>query len=53
MTINELDQGIRNLIATQPEITNKHRDVISGINQLIDAKNEEEFNRILKIAQKK
>jgi len=37
MTINELDQGIRNLIATQPEITNAHRDVINGINQLIDA----------------
>ena len=37
MTINELEQGIRNLIATQPEITNTNRDVINGINQLIDA----------------
>lgn len=38
MTINELDQGIRNLIASQPMLTTGvNGDVINGINSLIDA----------------
>lgn len=38
MTINELDQGIRNLIASQPMVSSGvNGDVISGINSLIDA----------------
>ena len=38
MTINELDQGIRNLIASQPMVTTgANGEVIGGINSLIDA----------------
>lgn len=38
MTINELDQGIRNLIASQPMVTaGVNGDVVNGINSLIDA----------------
>ncbi len=38
MTINELEQGIRNLIATQPMITTgTNGDVINGVNAIIDA----------------
>lgn len=38
MTINELEQGIRNLIASQPmAVAGPNGDVINGINSLIDA----------------
>ena len=38
MTINELDQGIRNLIASQPMVSSGvNGEVIGGINSLIDA----------------
>ncbi len=38
MTINELDQGIRNLIASQPMVSaGVNGEVINGINSLIDA----------------
>lgn len=38
MTINELDQGLRNLIASQPMVTaGVNGEVINGINSLIDA----------------
>lgn len=38
MTINELEQGLRNLIATQPMVTaGSNGEVINGINSLIDA----------------
>ncbi len=38
MTINELEQGLRNLIATQPIVTTgANGEVISGINSIIDA----------------
>ena len=38
MTINELEQGIRNLIATQPMITTGATgEVVNGINSIIDA----------------
>ena len=38
MTINELDQGIRNLIASQPMVSaGANGEVINGINSLIDA----------------
>ena len=38
MTINELEQGLRNLIATQPMVTTgANGAVVSGINSLIDA----------------
>ena len=38
MTINELEQGLRNLIATQPMVTTgANGAVINGINSLIDA----------------
>ena len=38
MTINELDQGIRNLIASQPMVSaGANGEVIGGINSLIDA----------------
>lgn len=38
MTINELDQGIRNLIASQPMVASGvNGEVINGINSLIDA----------------
>lgn len=38
MTINELEQGLRNLIATQPMVTaGANGAVINGINSLIDA----------------
>lgn len=38
MTINELEQGIRNLIATQPMLTaGVNGEVINGINSIIDA----------------
>ena len=38
MTINELDQGIRNLIASQPMVSaGVNGEVIGGINSLIDA----------------
>ncbi len=38
MTINELEQGLRNLIATQPMVTaGTNGEVINGINSLIDA----------------
>ncbi len=38
MTINELEQGIRNLIASQPmAMAGPNGDVINGINSLIDA----------------
>ena len=38
MTINELDQGLRNLIASQPMVTSGvNGEVINGINSLIDA----------------
>lgn len=38
MTINELEQGIRNLIATQPMVTTGAMgDVVNGINSIIDA----------------
>lgn len=38
MTINELDQGLRNLIASQPMVTTGvNGEVINGINSLIDA----------------
>ena len=38
MTINELDQGLRNLIASQPMVTaGVNGEVINGINSLIVA----------------
>lgn len=38
MTINELEQGIRNLIATQPMVSaGANGEVINGINAIIDA----------------
>lgn len=38
MTINELDQGIRNLMASQPMVSaGVNGEVINGINSLIDA----------------
>lgn len=38
MTINELEQGIRNLIATQPMLTTgSNGEVINGVNAIIDA----------------
>ena len=40
MTINELEQGIRNLIATQPMVTTgANGEVINGVNAIIDAYN--------------
>lgn len=38
MTINELEQGLRNLIATQPMVSaGANGEVIAGINSIIDA----------------
>ena len=38
MTINELDQGIRNLLSSQPMVqAGVNGEVITGINSLIDA----------------
>jgi hypothetical protein len=38
MTINELEQGIRNLIATQPMVTTGATgEVVNGINSIIEA----------------
>ena len=38
MTINELEQGMRNLIATQPMVTaGSNGEVVNGVLSLIDA----------------